>query len=363
MTDLDLRRCLAVAHWPETDRAAWVAAIAPGNILEDTLGRGALWRKPTRRRVSKCYGRWLTYLMAAGKLAPEGLPTSRIDRTTVRNYVTMLSEQVQPWTVWSYTLSLYLVAKAFAPDGDWEWLYKIVAKLKVKRRPSRDKLSRMRPPGEIATWAYRQLDDLDTARYRDRKAALEFRNALFIAILVNCPMRLRNLTMIRIGKHLHRTGDQYRVDFTPDEVKTDRYLTLHLPELITPFIDAWIAEWRTLLTADQSNDALWVGIRGTPMQERGVYGCVVETTEAAFGVPINPHLFRDIAVTSIVDQTPENIGITAPLLGHINPATTEEHYIHANQAMAGVRYRASIKTLRDHLTAEYGNPFKLRGAE
>ena len=99
------------------------------------------------------------------------------------------------------------------------------------------------------------------------------------------------------------------------------------------------------------------------MRERGVYGCVVGATEAAFGVPINPHLFRDIAVTSIVDQAPENIGITAPLLGHINPATTEEHYIHANQAMAGVRYRASVKTLRDRLKAEFGNPFRLRGAE
>jgi hypothetical protein len=31
--------------------------------------------------------------------------------------------------------------------------------------------------------------------------------------------------MIRIGPHLHRTGDQYRVDFMPDEVKTDRHLT------------------------------------------------------------------------------------------------------------------------------------------
>jgi len=296
-------------------------------------------------------------------VVPEDVPTSRIDRDTVRDYVTLLSEQVQPWTVWSYTLSLYLVAKAFAPDGDWDWLYKIVAKLKIRRKPSRDKLSRMRPPAEIAAWAYRKLDDLNAARYRDKQAALAFRNALFIAILVNCPMRLRNLTMIRIGKHLHKTDDRYRLDFMPNEVKTDRYLTLHLPKVLTPFIGAWIAEWRTLLTADQSIDALWVSIRGTPMRERGVYSCVVETTEAAFGVRINPHLFRDIAVTSIVDVTPENIGITAPLLGHINPATTEEHYIDANQAMAGVRYRASINTLRDHLTAEYGNPCKLRGAE
>ena len=100
-----------------------------------------------------------------------------------------------------------------------------------------------------------------------------------------------------------------------------------------------------------------------PLRDRGVYNGVVETTGEALGSRINPHLFRDIAVTSIVDTEPGKIGITAPMLGHINPATTEEHYIHANQAIAGRRYRDSVMALRDRLAKEYGNPFKVRGAE
>ena len=123
----------------------------------------------------------------------------------------------------------------------------------------------------------------------------------------------------------------------------------------------WITEWRPLLEAAISSDALWISIRGAPLRDRGVYNGVVETTEAAFGAPINPHLFRDIAVTSIVDTEPGKIGITAPMLGHINPATTEEHYIHANQAIASRRYRDSVMALRDRLAKEYGNPFNTRG--
>ena len=103
----------------------------------------------------------------------------------MRNYVTLLSEQVQPWTVWSYTLSLYLVARAFAPDGDWDWLYKIVAKLQLRRRPE-NKLSRMRAPDEIIAWAYRQMNDLAVSA-RDKGNALQYRNALFIAILIELP--------------------------------------------------------------------------------------------------------------------------------------------------------------------------------
>ena len=122
MNDRDIRRCLPIELWPEADKVAWAAAIAPSTVLDDTMGRGALWREPTRRRVSKCYGRWLSYLIVAGKLIPDDTPTSRIARETVRDYVTLLSEQVPPW---------------------------IVAKLQLRRRPSKDKLSRMRAPDEI----------------------------------------------------------------------------------------------------------------------------------------------------------------------------------------------------------------------
>ena len=39
---------------------------------------------------------------------------------------------------------------------------------------------------------------------------------------------------------------------------------------------------------------------------------------------------------------------------------SEEHYIHANQAIAGKRYRSSVETLRRSLKESYGDPFKER---
>ena len=112
--------------------------------------------------------------------------------------------------------------------------------------------------------------------------------------------------------------------------------------------------------AASDHDAFWVGIRGAPMRPRGIYGCVISTTEAAFGVSINPHLFRDIAVSWIIDMDPAHAGITAPMLGHTNPRTTEEHYIQANQALAVRRYGQSVSALRDRLTDAYGDPYKNR---
>jgi len=361
MTRDPLRCCLHVEHWPEADQIAWNQATSPGHVLANDLGRGAVWRAVTREKVRKGYGRWLSFRMSVGDIDADTAPADRIILENVRPYVLLLQDQVASWTVWTYMVSLYLTAKAFEPERDWGWLYRITAKLKTMRQASHNKLPKLRPPEQIAAWAYERLDDLQAGSDRRPTKALHYRDALLIAMLVNCPMRLRNLAMIRIGHHLKWTGDAYRLDFIPDEVKTDRYLSMFLPAVLTPYLDTWINDWRPVLLKDQGIDALWIGIRGGPIFERGIYQRICRTTKAAFGVAINPHMFRYIAVTSVVDLTPENVGITAPLLGHINPKTTEKHYMHANQIRSGRRYRDSISTLREQLDREFTGPKPRRG--
>ena len=354
------RRCLHVHEWPEIDQELWRDVTAQGSVLDENHSRSSLWRAPTRKRVRKGYGRWLSFLISTDRMDGETKPADRADRDAVYAYVACLQEQVQPWTVWSYTLSLWQALRSFAPETDWEWLYVLIAKLKLRRRPSRNKRARMKSPATIADWSFARLDELNIGRLKDGQNALAYRNTLMVALLVHCPIRLRNLVMIRIGKHLNKVDDRYKLDFEPSEVKTDRYFTHFLPTELTAHVDAWLKTWRPILLKDTDIDAFWIGIRGQPMQNRGVYGCVIATTEAAFGTSINPHLFRDIAASWVVDMTPANVGIASSLLGHINPATTEDHYIQANQAVAGARYRHSIVTLRDQFKNEYGDPYQER---
>jgi integrase len=360
MSDTSIRTCLRLEHWPDPDRLLWERITTFDTILDDGLMRAALWRAPTRQRVIRCYGRWLSFLIAHGELDPAEEPARRITLDRVRPYVGLLQEQVTPWTAWSYTLSLWCMARNFAPEQDWEWLYRIVAKLQIRRYPHRDKRSRMLKASSVVTWATAELGRLNTLPSKDTQTALAYRNALMVAMLIHCPLRLRNLTMIRISRHIRLIGDRYSLHFEPGEVKTNRFLSMMLPAELTSFIRDWLETWRPLLLRQQNRDAFWVGIRGTPMKERGIYGCVVATTEAAFGVPINPHLFRDIAASWVVDMTPENAGVAGTILGHINPATTEDHYIHASQSLAGERYRNSVDTLRRTLTTSYKDPFKHR---
>jgi integrase len=360
MTDNISRRCLHVHEWPEIDQELWYKVTAQGSVLDENLRNSALWRPSTRMRVRKSYGRWLSFLISTDRMNRDITPSGRAHRDAVYAYVACLQEQVQSCTVLSYTLSLWQALRSFAPDEDWEWLYILISKLNLLGKPSRDKRARMQSPAIIANWAFGQLDKLNNGWLKDTQEALTYRNTLMVALLVHCPIRLRNLTMIRIGRHLNNIEDRYQLDFEPSEVKTDRYLTLTLPTELTPYVDTWLEVWRPILLKDPVIDAFWIGIKGAPMQNRGVYGCVIAATEAAFGTSINPHLFRDIAASWIVDMTPENVGIASSLLGHINPATTEDHYIQANQAIAGDRYRNSINELRSQLKSEYGDPYQDR---
>ena len=82
------------------------------------------------------------------------------------------------------------------------------------------------------------------------------------------------------------------------------------------------------------------------MTKKAIYYRIVHVTDEAFGVAINPHLFRDIAATTIAFADPERVRIAAQLLGHVRFATTEYHYLRASMAAANRRRQASLLRLR-----------------
>jgi integrase/recombinase XerD len=73
---------------------------------------------------------------------------------------------------------------------------------------------------------------------------------------------------------------------------------------------------------------------------------IVVRTGEAFGKPIYPHLFRDIAVTELVDFAPDEIAIASDLLGHADLRTTRKHYIHAQGMIAHLRVQEVIAARR-----------------
>ena len=87
------------------------------------------------------------------------------------------------------------------------------------------------------------------------------------------------------------------------------------------------------------------GAKGGPLTDKAIYRIITERTRAAFGQPVNPHLFRSCAATTIVILDPGRIGLAADLLDHASLATTHAHYIKARSIQACRLYAKALAEL------------------
>lgn len=71
-----------------------------------------------------------------------------------------------------------------------------------------------------------------------------------------------------------------------------------------------------------------------------------EVTSRELGIDISPHLFRDIAVTTLVRSSPQDARLTRPLLAHASFGLVERHYNHARGIEAGRDYAEVINQLK-----------------
>lgn len=344
------RRCLPLHLWPSEDRAAWEAALAPGDVLDGTVGPGFHWREETRSKYRKGYGRWLTFLVRSGMLrAAVHDPTDRINPDAIRSYIEELqSQEVGSWTLWGRLAELLSVAQAMAPSKDFKWLQRAVRYQERQAVDRRDKLSRLQPAHHLLDWAFNRMRDIiENPPKRDAPGA--YRDALMIGILACCPVRLSNLTMIQLDRHLVRQGPVYFLRFAAMEMKTGHPFSAPISDGLTRYIEHYISIVRSDLLVGRSSDGLWITRYGEPMTAKAIHVAVTRTTERAFGRSINPHLFRDCAATFVALEDPEHIGVVSPLLGHVDPRAAEQHYIQANQIVAGRRLRTSLAQARKML--------------
>jgi len=138
-----------------------------------------------------------------------------------------------------------------------------------------------------------------------------------------------------------------------------------LPAELTPNIDRWLQVHRPTLqstpeaarealqstaidhrTAAGIWDHLWLDRWGRPMSSKAIRHQIKGRTKQAFGKALWPHLFRDCAVTELVDVAPEEIGIAPDLLGHSDLRTTRKHYIQAHGMTAHARVQEMIARRR-----------------
>jgi len=91
------------------------------------------------------------------------------------------------------------------------------------------------------------MDSCEKRADRPGYVPIRYRDGLIIALLIACPVRIKNLANLVIGQHLVFDGDAYRLKLSAAETKTGRPYLGSVPPELTPYIDGWLQVRRASL--------------------------------------------------------------------------------------------------------------------
>jgi integrase/recombinase XerD len=346
-----------IADWPEADRAAWLAALRPRDLLDSGVGFAGRWKLSTQRLVEEGYGHWLGWLHHIGELDPKSEPAARASREQVGVYLEMLrNSELAPYTVAGRLNQLGNALRTIAPDHDWAWLLRGSSRLHSGATPTRDRAACLRPTEDVRTLGFDLMLAADHDRFRTKlDRATLFRDGLLISFLVVRPLRSRNLHDIEIARQLQRRDKGWWLSIDASETKTGVAIECSWPADLTDNLNRYIDVHRPALLACSrkpigSLNALWISRHGTAMTTDAIAYEIKNRTETEFGQPINPHSFRHLAATTIAIANPGGAADIKMVLGHANRRTAEKHYNHAGMIDASRSYQMTLDVHRGQIT-------------
>jgi integrase len=184
--------------------------------------------------------------------------------------------------------------------------------------------------------------------YRDAKL---IQTAVAIELLINAPVRSKNLASIDLDRHLLKVGSRrdrtVHLRFPAVEVKNANDLEFPLMAASVEFLDTYITEWRPLLTIGAS-PFLFPG--KTPDRSKGNSALSTQIRELVYGytrLDMPAHRFRHAAAKIYLDRNPGQYEIVRQLLGHKDIQTTISFYAGTESASAARHYARTILGIRN----------------
>jgi hypothetical protein len=162
------------------------------------------------------------------------------------------------------------------------------------------------------------------------KAAVTAQLAVAIAILTFAPVRLANLTAIKLGFNLIKPGgpnSNYWLVFPNYDVKNRVKLEYPLEQHITRLIDEYVHDFRPTLLHGRNDDWLFPGQHGGAKSNILFSGQITQRIYQATGLRMTVHQFRHAAGALLLQSRPGEYELVRRLLGHRNVQTTINAYI------------------------------------
>ncbi len=346
------QKFLPVMNWPPADRIAWEVATRVGGILDDSSPAGHL-ATVTRDDLTRRYGYFLSFAKRNGHFVANGTAGASISREAIGAYIAELESYASSVTICGSVRKVFQVCHWIAPERDWSWLRQIASRLDARQRP-RNKRPRITEVGRLYKLGFCLMDAADQADDgRPFRLAIDYRDGLIIALLAACPLRRGNFTNLELDRTLIRVTDSWLIHIPQSESKTRRLIEIPVPNELGPRIERYVRIFRPRFPNRKESKHLWLSRNGRALSDSSLFHVVTRRTREAFGHSVNPHLFRDCAVTTIALHHGAQMGAGVALLGHRDPRTTGKYYNQADMVSAVRDYQTVLADLA--LTDVQGN--------
>lgn len=194
-----------------------------------------------------------------------------------------------------------------------------------------------------------RLRRLADAEPHPRRAAVKAQLAVAIEILLMAPMRLKNLTGLRIDLHLLRPNPgrpDLVLSIPAEEVKNSHRLDFRLHADSAALIQ-WYLDRHRAQVAAPGCPYLFPGLGGaskdTSTMRRQICGIIASHT----GLRMNPHLFRALALKLYLDRNPGQYEVMRRVLGHKSIKTTTSHYAGEEAIASHQLYQDAVMSIRN----------------
>jgi integrase len=177
--------------------------------------------------------------------------------------------------------------------------------------------------------------------------ALRMQTALALALLLVCPLRIKNLAGFNLERHIKRLrpGGKVHLVIPADEVKNEAPLEFELPADVVAILDLYIEQYRPRLVQGPSP---WLfPARSGGSKPPGAFGVQLsKAIKRATGLIVNAHLFRHLAAQLILAANPGAYESVRLVLGHKSAVTTTTYYCGSEQKAAFKYYDSIVDKYR-----------------
>jgi hypothetical protein len=263
-------RSLPKEHWSLADRIAWEAACRHGVRL--IRGGAASHLRPvTQHDLASRYGYFLDFLSRCNLLDPQAEAGAQVTLENVEPYVEELKKRVGSVTVYGSTHKLRRITQLIAPEQKLAWLMEIERELFSQMRP-KSKWDRVVLAEVISEAGLTLIGEAELAVKQPKLTrARMFRNGLMLALLAQCPIRLKNFAALEIGRSIVKIDDAWWILLTASETKEKRADERPIEDDIGNAIDKYLKCYRPILARGRDNtNALWLALDGEAMAQCSV---------------------------------------------------------------------------------------------